>query len=92
MATGQNSFKPTTPRVLPQALLDAAVPVLAFYFGLPDPALLSKVQAAGVYTMGTATNKQEALQLVAAGIDCVVLQGAAAGGHRGTWWVPAAGL
>jgi nitronate monooxygenase len=63
------------------------VPVLAFYFGLPDPALLSKVQAAGVVTMGTATNKQEALQLVAAGIDCVVLQGAAAGGHRGTWWV-----
>jgi nitronate monooxygenase len=68
-----------------QALVDARVPILAFYFGLPDPALLSKVQAAGVYTMGTATNKQEALQLVAAGIDCVVVQGMEAGGHRGTW-------
>lgn len=69
----------------PQALLAARVPVLAFYFGLPDPALLAQVQAAGTYTMGTATNKQEALQLVAAGIDCVVVQGSEAGGHRGTW-------
>lgn len=69
----------------PQALLDARVPVLAFYFGLPDPPLLSKVQQAGVVTMGTATNKQEALQLLEAGIDCIVVQGMEAGGHRGTW-------
>lgn len=72
-----------TPAV--QALLESKVPVLAFYFGLPDPALLSKVQRAGVLTMGTATNKQEALQLLAAGIDCIVVQGMEAGGHRGTW-------
>jgi nitronate monooxygenase len=77
------SLHNTTPQT--QALLEARVPVLAFYFGLPDPALLAQVQAAGTYTMGTATNKQEALQLVAAGIDCVVVQGSEAGGHRGTW-------
>lgn len=61
------------------------MPVLAFYFGIPDPQLLSKVQQAGVVTMGTATNVTEALQLVQSGIDCIVVQGSEAGGHRGTW-------
>lgn len=67
-----------------QMLLDHKVPIISFYFGLPEPQLLSRIKAAGVYTVGTATCLQEAQYLEAAGISCIVAQGSEAGGHRGT--------
>lgn len=69
-----------------QVLLDEAVPVIAFYFGLPEQQLLSRIQAAGTFTMGTVTCLQEAQKLQAAGINAMVVQGSEAGGHRGTWY------
>jgi NAD(P)H-dependent flavin oxidoreductase YrpB (nitropropane dioxygenase family) len=50
-----------------QALLVEDVPVIAFYFGIPEQQLLSKIQAAGAFTMGTATCLQEAQKLQEAG-------------------------
>eukprot|EP00775_Hariotina_reticulata_P002724 gene2724-3021_t len=69
-----------------QVLLEEQVPVISFYFGLPDEALLTKVKASGAVTMGTATCLDEAQQLQAAGIECIVVQGSEAGGHRGTFY------
>jgi hypothetical protein len=43
------------------------VPVIALYFGLPEQQLLSRIQAAGTFTMGTATCLQEAQKLQEAG-------------------------
>lgn len=53
-----------------QVLLDEAVPVIAFYFGLPEQQLLSRIKAAGTFTMGTVTCLQEAQKLQAAGKSC----------------------
>jgi hypothetical protein len=50
-----------------QALLEEGVPVIAFYFGLPEQQLLSRIQAAGAFTIGTATCLQEAQKLQEAG-------------------------
>lgn len=38
--------------------------------------------------MGTATNVEEALACMDAGVDAVVAQGSEAGGHRGTFLKP----
>src|SRR5437764_4650036 len=56
------------------------VPALSFTFGIPpldgfDDVLL----------MGTATTRAEAVELERAGVDAIVVQGAEAGGHRGTF-------
>lgn len=50
-----------------QVLLDEQVPVITFYFGLPEQQLLSRIQASGAFTMGTATCLMEAQKLEAAG-------------------------
>ena len=61
---------------------DERVPVFSFTFGIPDHAA---VRATGAVIMGTATTVAEARALADAGIDAIVLQGAEAGGHRGTF-------
>lgn len=53
-----------------QALLDEHVPVIAFYFGLPEQQLLLRIRAAGAFTMGTATCLQEAQKMQEAGALC----------------------
>lgn len=57
--------------------------VVSFHFGLPDPALLTRVQKTGARILGCATTVQEALWLEARGVDAVIAQGREAGGHRG---------
>jgi len=57
--------------------------VVSFHFGLPSSERLAALRAAGIRTMATATNLQEALLIEAAGIDAIVAQGIEAGGHRG---------
>ncbi|MDR3469272.1 MAG: nitronate monooxygenase family protein [Xanthobacteraceae bacterium] len=57
--------------------------VVSFHFGLPDPALLARVKAAGARVMGSATIVREAKWLEDHGADIVIAQGAEAGGHRG---------
>jgi len=62
--------------------------VVSFHFGLPDPALLSRVKAAGCRVLSSATTVEEALWLEARGVDAIIAQGYEAGGHRGTFLVP----
>jgi nitronate monooxygenase len=57
--------------------------VVSFHFGLPEPALLRRVKAAGAKVLGSATTVEEARWLQAHGADAVIAQGAEAGGHRG---------
>jgi nitronate monooxygenase len=57
--------------------------VISFQFGLPDPALLKRVKAAGCIVMSSATIVKEAIWLEENGADVIIAQGAEAGGHRG---------
>jgi nitronate monooxygenase len=58
--------------------------VVSFHFGLPDAAAISKLKAAGIILLSTATNVAEARALAASGVDAVIAQGWEAGGHRGS--------
>src|SRR6185295_14639295 len=66
------------------ALVEELKPeVVSFHFGLPDPALVKRVKAAGSIVMSSATIVREAIWLEENGADVVIAQGAEAGGHRG---------
>jgi nitronate monooxygenase len=62
--------------------------VVSFHFGLPEPALLARVKAAGCRVMSSATTVEEARWLEAHGADVIVAQGTEAGGHRGMFLSP----
>jgi len=57
--------------------------IVSFHFGLPEPALLKRVKAAGCLVISSATTVKEAVWLEQRGVDAVIAQGAEAGGHRG---------
>ena len=57
--------------------------VVSFHFGLPEPALLRRVKAAGCVIISSATTVAEARWLEGRGVDAVIAQGYEAGGHRG---------
>ena len=57
--------------------------VVSFHFGLPEPALLKRVKAAGCIVISSATTVKEAIWLEEHGADAIIAQGAEAGGHRG---------
>jgi len=66
------------------ALVEELKPeVVSFHFGLPEPALLARVKAAGARVMASATIVREAIWLEENGADVIIAQGAEAGGHRG---------
>ncbi|MDB5619087.1 nitronate monooxygenase family protein [Tardiphaga sp.] len=66
------------------ALVEELKPeVVSFHFGLPAPALLARIKAAGCIVLGSATIVREAIWLEANGADVIIAQGAEAGGHRG---------
>ena len=66
------------------ALVEELKPeVVSFHFGLPAPALLARVKAAGCLVMSSATIVREAVWLEQNGADVIIAQGAEAGGHRG---------
>ncbi|MGK6355563.1 NAD(P)H-dependent flavin oxidoreductase [Sphingomonas sp. DT-207] len=69
------------------ALVEEVPPeVVSFHFGLPEPALLARVKAAGAKVFGNATKAEEARWLAERGCDAVIVQGAEAGGHAG-WFI-----
>ncbi len=69
------------------ALVEEVRPeVVSFHFGLPEPALLARVKAAGAKVFGNATKVEEARWLAERGCDAVIAQGAEAGGHAG-WFI-----
>ena len=66
------------------ALVEEFAPqVVSFHFGLPEPALLARVKAAGCKVIASATSAAEARLLEDGGCDAIIAQGAEAGGHRG---------
>lgn len=68
-----------------QAVLDEHVPVFSFTFGIPSIDVLKQLKRHGTIVIGTATTVNEAIELEAAGVDAIVIQGSEAGGHRGTF-------
>lgn len=68
-----------------QLLLELRPDVASFHFGLPSVEQIAALKKAGIKTLATATNLEEALAIEAAGIDGIVAQGIEAGGHRGTF-------
>jgi nitronate monooxygenase len=66
-------------------LLEEKPRVVSFHFGLPSAERITKLRAAGIVLLASATSVDEALVLARAGIDAVIAQGYEAGGHRGTF-------
>jgi nitronate monooxygenase len=68
-----------------EALVDDAVAVVSFTFGLPPRGAVEALRAAGSEVWITVTSPDEARAAVALGPDALVVQGVEAGGHRGTF-------
>jgi nitronate monooxygenase len=60
------------------------VPLVSFTFGLPSGAVLGELRRAGIETLATVTDVDEAAAALGAGVDGLCLQGPDGGGHRGT--------
>jgi nitronate monooxygenase len=59
--------------------------VVSFTFGCPPAEALERLRGAGAELWVTVTSPDEAREAVAAGADALVVQGAEAGGHRGSF-------
>ncbi len=68
-----------------EAVLEERPPLFSFTFGVPSAAQIAALKERGILISGTATTVQEARLLEQAGVDAIVLQGAEAGAHRGTF-------
>ena len=66
-------------------LADQPVDVVSFTFAVPPPQAVAAVRAGGAAVWVTVTHPDEARLAVAAGADALVVQGAEAGGHRGSF-------
>jgi nitronate monooxygenase len=72
-----------------RVLLDAKVPVFSFIVGVPPKEILDECDTQGILTIGTATTAAEAMVLDQAGVNIIVASGFEAGGHRGSFLLPA---
>ncbi len=68
-----------------QVILDAKVPVFSFTLGVLSAHWMEAFRKNGTILIGTATNIKEAIALEKAGVHAICVQGAEAGGHRGTF-------
>lgn len=66
-------------------LVREPVPWVSFTFGLPDPPTVRRLRAAGSRLLMTVTDVAEARAAADLDPDGLVVQSAAAGGHRGTF-------
>lgn len=69
-------------------LVQARVPVVSVTFGLIPAEDLARLQACGTVVLQTVTDLDEAVAATDAGVDGLVVQSAAAGGHSGCWSPP----
>src|SRR6478736_644079 len=60
------------------------VAAVSFTFGLPSAAVLGELARAGIESVVTVTDVDEARAALEAGVDGLCVQGVEAGGHRGT--------
>jgi NAD(P)H-dependent flavin oxidoreductase YrpB (nitropropane dioxygenase family) len=65
-------------------LLADPVPVVSFTFGIPDPVVVTALQGKGTLVVQSVTSAEEARLAADAGVDALVVQAAAAGGHSAT--------
>lgn len=65
-------------------LLADPVPVASFTFGIPERSVIAALRAAGTLVAQTVTSAEEARLAADAGVDVLVVQASAAGGHSGT--------
>ncbi|WP_310964816.1 nitronate monooxygenase [Nocardioides terrisoli] len=68
-----------------ELLLSEPVPWVSFTFGLPGTGLVDRLQEAGTQVAVTVTDADEARAADAQGVELLVVQSAAAGGHRGSF-------
>ncbi|MDO8184629.1 nitronate monooxygenase [Conexibacter sp. JD483] len=68
-----------------ELLIEARPAVVSFTFALPPARVVERLHAVGSAVWITVTTPGEARAAVAAGADALVVQGAEAGGHRGTF-------
>jgi nitronate monooxygenase len=61
------------------------VPIVSTTFAAPPEELVERVHRAGGEVWATVTSEGEARAACEAGADALVVQGAEAGGHRGSW-------
>jgi nitronate monooxygenase len=92
-AAGAGEFPPLDPPppfgpAMLEVVLAKRPPVVSFHFGLPEPAAVAALRAAGIRLLASATNVAEARLLERDGVDAVIAQGFEAGGHRGTFGPP----
>ena len=59
--------------------------VLSFTFGCPEREIVESLRTTGCVVWCTVTSRSEAEQATAAGVDALVVQGAEAGGHQGSF-------
>lgn len=67
-----------------ELLLDDPVPMVSFTFGIPSRDVIASLKRANSVVVQTVTTLEEAARAQQAGVDMLVLQAAAAGGHSGT--------
>ncbi|MFJ9558866.1 nitronate monooxygenase [Streptomyces fuscichromogenes] len=65
-------------------VVGAAVPWVSFTFGIPDRAVVTALRRSGTTVLQTVTSADEAGEAAAAGVDVLIVQASAAGGHSGT--------
>ncbi|MEV4141734.1 nitronate monooxygenase [Dactylosporangium sp. NPDC049742] len=65
-------------------LLTDPVPAVSFTFGIPSPSTVAALRRAGTLVLQTVTTPPEAAAAAAAGVDALVVQAPAAGGHSAT--------
>jgi len=65
-------------------LVSDPVPMVSFTFGIPDAGIVRALRRAGSVTAQTVTCAKEAVAAAEVGVDALVVQASAAGGHWGT--------
>lgn len=68
-----------------EVVADVRPEMVSFTFGAPPPDVVRMLSAQGLLVSVTVTSAYEAGVAIAAGADNLVVQGPAAGGHRGTF-------
>lgn len=66
-------------------LRENPVPVVSFTFSLPATDDITSLQRVGTIVLASVTTPEEAQAAADAGVDGLVVQGPAAGGHSATW-------
>ncbi|MGW0930489.1 NAD(P)H-dependent flavin oxidoreductase [Streptomyces sp. NPDC002644] len=67
-----------------ELLLARPVPVVSFTFGLPGAELVAALRKAGTAVLQSVTSPEEAARAADRGVDALVVQACAAGGHSAT--------